>query len=143
MLNLFAETYNYSSPNEGSSIFGLLIFALAIPLLLLVIVSMWKVFEKAGEAGWKAIIPVYNSWVLAEIAGKPGWWGLAGFLGVIPFVGWIGALIVQLIVSIELAKSFGKSPALGVLTMIIPIVGFPILAFGPAKYVGKKFKTIS
>ena len=34
------------------------------------IVCMWMVFEKAGEPGWQAIIPVWNAWVLAKIANK-------------------------------------------------------------------------
>ncbi len=32
---------------------------------------MWKVFEKAGQEGWKAIIPIYNVYVLTQIIGKP------------------------------------------------------------------------
>ncbi len=34
------------------------------------IVCMWMVFEKAGEPGWQAIIPIWNAWVLAKIANK-------------------------------------------------------------------------
>lgn len=44
------------------------------PILLifyvLLIVGQWKVFEKAGEAGWKSLIPIYNLFVLWKIAGK-------------------------------------------------------------------------
>lgn len=34
------------------------------------VVCMWLVFEKAGEPGWQAIIPIWNAWVLAKIANK-------------------------------------------------------------------------
>ena len=42
---------------------------LSIVLGVLMIVAMWKIFSKAGEAGWKSIIPVYNAFVLFRIAG--------------------------------------------------------------------------
>ena len=43
-------------------------------LYVLLIIGMWKVFEKAGVAGWKSLIPFYNIFVLiTKIANKP-WW---------------------------------------------------------------------
>ena len=42
-------------------------------ILLIIIVSMWKIFEKAGKPGWAAIIPIYNIIILLEIVGKPVW----------------------------------------------------------------------
>ena len=49
------------------------IFSLAIAILM--IIAMWKIFEKAGEKGWKAIIPIYNNYILFKIAWKkaPFW----------------------------------------------------------------------
>ena len=32
------------------------------------IVSMWKIFEKSNEKGWKALIPIYNLYILYKIA---------------------------------------------------------------------------
>ena len=32
---------------------------------------MWLIFEKAGEAGWKSIIPIYNLYIMLEIIGLP------------------------------------------------------------------------
>ena len=46
-----------------------LLFYLA--LIVVIIVAMWKVFEKAGQPGWAAIVPFYNMYVLTcEIAKK-------------------------------------------------------------------------
>ena len=45
---------------------GLLVFSLALSVVMLV--ARYKLFEKAGEAGWKAIIPFYWSIVLSKIA---------------------------------------------------------------------------
>ena len=52
------------------------LFALLIPIALVVgfIASYWVIFTKAGEAGWKCLIPIYNLIVLLKIINKPVWW---------------------------------------------------------------------
>lgn len=100
------------------------------------IVALWKIFVKAGKPGWASIIPIYNIIVLLEIVGRPTWWVLLYLLSIIPFVGWIAALVVSIIVTIDLAKSFGKTTGFAVLMILLPVVGYPILAFGEDKYVG-------
>ncbi len=98
-------------------------------IFILMIASMWKIFEKAGREGWKSIIPFYNVWVLAEIVGKPGWLGL---LMVIPYVG----LIVAVYIYYLLAKSFGKGVLFTLGLFFLPFIFFPILGFGDAQYQG-------
>src|SRR5256885_2358005 len=83
---------------------GMSIVILVVALLL--IVSMWKVFTKAGEPGWAAIIPIYNLVILCKIAGKPAWWVI---LFLIPLVNFIVAIIV----CIALARNFGKGTGFG------------------------------
>ncbi len=94
------------------------------------IVAMWKVFTKAGQPGWAAIIPFYNIYVQLKIVGRPGWW-LVLFL--IPFVN----IVISLLVAIDLAKSFGRSAGFGVVGLwLFGFVGYPMLAFGDATYRG-------
>jgi hypothetical protein len=94
------------------------------------IVIMWKVYAKAGQPGWASIIPIYNLYVLVKIAGRPGWWTV---LLLIPFVN----IIVLAIVSIDVAKSFGKDAVFGVVGLwLFAIIGYAILAFGGAQYRG-------
>lgn len=102
---------------------------LFVALLVLIIVSMWKVFTKAGQPGWASIIPIYNMWVLIQIAGKPGWWFI---LMLIPFVN----LVVGIIVVAALAARFGKGGGFAAGLILLPIIFYPILAFGDAKYSG-------
>jgi hypothetical protein len=45
-----------------------------LAIVILLIVSAWKVYIKAGKPGWACIIPIYNIIVLLEIVGKPWWW---------------------------------------------------------------------
>ncbi len=106
-----------------------IIMVIYFAILLLMIVSLWKIFEKAGKPGWAAIIPIYNIIVMLEIVGKPVWWLLLLF---IPFVG----IVVSIMMVLELAKKFGKGGGFALGLILLPIVFYPILAFGDAKYEG-------
>ena len=51
---------------EEAGIIALLFGALLIPFLILIaidVIANWKIFEKAGQPGWAAIIPIY-SWIV-------------------------------------------------------------------------------
>jgi hypothetical protein len=109
-------------PSPVAMIFGLLI-------ALLIIVAMWKVFTKAGQPGWASIIPIYNLYVWCKIVGRPWWWIL---LMLIPFVNFIIAIIL----SIDLAKSFGKGVGFGLGLALLGFIFWPILGFGSAQYQG-------
>lgn len=74
---------------------------------ILSIIGMWKVFTKAGQPGWAAIIPFYNTYTLFKIVWGNGWLFLLTF---IPF----GGAIVLLICYYQLAMRFGKSSGFGV-----------------------------
>ncbi len=100
---------------------------LYLAVIVLLIVSMWKIFVKAGQPGWASIIPIYNLIVLLQIVRKPIWWIV---LMLIPIVN----LIIMIILSIELAKVFGKSTGFGIGLALLGIIFFPILAFGDATY---------
>jgi hypothetical protein len=104
---------------------GIMIVYLVI--LLLAVISMWKIFTKAGEPGWAAIVPIYNAIVLLKISGKPAWWII---LMLIPFVN----IIIFFMVSINLAQNFGKSTGFGIGLALLGFIFGPILAFGDARY---------
>ena len=48
------------------------------------IAGLWMVFTKAGEDGWKSIIPIWNVLILLKIVGREWWWII---LMLIPIVG--------------------------------------------------------
>ena len=102
---------------------------IALVFAVFMIAAFWKIFEKAGQEGWKAIIPIYNLYVLIKIVGKPGWWLL---LCLIPFVNYIFIIWIYNMLS----KSFGKDEGFTVGLVLLGIIFFPILGFGPAQYLG-------
>lgn len=106
--------------------------AIYVVAIIVAVVAMWKIFSKAGEAGWKALVPFYNTYTLFRLAGRNGWWFL--LLGV-PLVNFV----LLIVLAIDLAKHFGKTTMFGIFGLVIfPYVGYLMLAFGDAKYVGPK-----
>ena len=70
-------------------------------LVLISFVGLYKIFEKAGLPGWKALIPIYNFWVLGTIINRPKWWGL---IMIVPGVN----LIMYGVYGFHLARAFKK-----------------------------------
>jgi len=94
-----------------------------------VIAGWWMMFEKAGEAGWKAIIPIYNIIVLLKIVGREWWWVILFLIPIVGFIVWI-------IVALDLAKVFGRGTGFGIgLIFLTPIFAL-ILGFGSDTYKG-------
>lgn len=98
-----------------------------IAIIVFLIAAMWKVFVKAGQPGWAAIVPIYNIYIMLQIAGRPGWWLLLMF---VPFVNFV----VQIIVALDIARNFGKSTGFGVGLFLLSPIFYPILGFGSATY---------
>ncbi len=93
------------------------------------IIVQWKIYTKADKPGWACIIPIYNIIVLLEIIGKPIWWI---FLLIFPLTAPIFAIWMTNLLS----KSFGKGVGFTLGLLFLPIIFYPILAFGSAKYEG-------
>ena len=76
-----------------------------------------------------AIIPILNFYILCKIAGRPGWWLLLMLIPLVNFVIWI-------IVSLDVAKNFGKGAGFGIGIAFLSFIFLPILGFGDAQYQG-------
>lgn len=109
-------------------------FAILLPILLVVLIGMWRVYSKAGQPGWAVLIPFYNLYVFTQIIRRPGWWMLLYFASLIPVVGSIAVLVVSIMDYLRLAKVYGKSVGFGVGLVLLSPVFIPILGFGSASY---------
>ena len=120
------SSYSYSAHGQAP---GPMFWVFSLAFAILMIAALWKIFSKAGQPGWAAIIPIVNTYFTIKIAGRPWWWLI---LMLIPFVNFI----VWIMLCIDLAKSFGKGAGFGIGLLLLPIIFFPILGFGSAQYHG-------
>ena len=117
------------------------------------VIGMWKAFTKAGEEGWKAIIPIYNMYIMYKISWKTSmFWitlGLAVVAGIFNALVSVSAIFVTLasLVSIavavigiiqlyKLSKAFGYGAGFTVGLIFLPFIFVLILGFGSAEYIG-------
>lgn len=117
-----------NSAAAGGSIVGGIIM---LAIVLFLVASIWKMFVKAGEPGWAAIVPIYNLVVMLKISGKPVWWII---LFLIPGINFI----MSILTSLGTAEKFGKSAGFGIGIAFLPFIFLPILGFGSATYIGPK-----
>lgn len=124
-------------------IFGIILL-IALVFSLIQIVAHLFIFKKAGEEGWKALIPVYNIYTLCKIVGVTPWWIVISFVGglisgVFEELNLISNLITvyfNVVISLSLAKSFGKSTGFGLGLLFFGPIFYLILAFDKEAYVG-------
>ena len=101
-----------------------------LAIFVLLIAATWKVFERAGEPGWAALVPIYNLIVLCRVAGVSGWWVLAAF---IPLLN----IIFVFVTSIGVAERFGKGTGYGIGLVLLPFIFWPMLAWSDAQPVAR------
>jgi len=125
---------------------------LAIIYYILLVIADWKIFTKAGVAGWKSLIPVYNVFVSFKLAGVSTAYFIAliiagiisGCVGesetivatILSLVAGIAVLVVNVVYANKLAKSFGKGTGFAVGLFFLPNIFQLILGFGSSEYQG-------
>ena len=118
----YAAEHAAEGTSTGSMIFSLIFSILAI-------VGLWKMFVKAGEPGWKSIIPLYNAYIMFKLVWGKGWMFL---LLLIPIVD----IVIYIMFSWKLAKAYGKGAGMGILCILLPSIAYIVLGFGNAEYIG-------
>lgn len=107
-------------------VFGIIWLAVVV----LIIVGMWKVFQKAGRPGWESIVPFYNLYVLTvEIAKMEIVWFI--LMLIFPI-----SIYAGIKVGMVIAPKFGKEANFGIGLGLLPMIFYPILGFGAATFQG-------
>jgi len=104
------------------------ILILIIPVLIIVLPT-WFFYKKAGKPGWASIVPFYSTLIWLKIIGKPWYWLI---LFLIPYVNLIFLIWATNLTS----KSYGKEQGFAFGLIFLPLIFYPILAFGSSKYDG-------
>jgi hypothetical protein len=117
------------SNSSGGGMIAMLMLLIQVAFVVGAIAGLWKVFAKAGQPGWAAIVPLYNIYIWTKIVGRP-WWFLLLFL--IPFINLLAAIVMCW----DLARSFGKSALFTVGLVLLSPVFLIMLGFGKDQYKG-------
>ncbi len=95
---------------------------IALAYYVLLVIAGWKVFEKAGEKGWKSLIPIYNTYIFYKIVGMKKWfWAILIASFVISFVTTLMGQGTQI-------QDMNTATGVGVFSVILTTAMF-ILAF--------------
>ena len=122
---------------------------------LLQIIANWRIFTKAGEAGWKSIIPIYGDYISYKIAWQPAYFWLTFILGIVSsylqgtletgesltvymlvILIKIILVIISIMYSIKLARAFGRGTGFAIGLIFLPPIFMLILGFGDDRYYG-------
>ncbi len=101
------------------------------PLMLILgifmLIAACKLYVKAGQKWWEAIIPIYNGFIFLKIIKKSYWNFL---LLLIPVIN----IIFSIIFTHNFSKKFGHGVGFTIGLLFFPIIFFPVLAFGKSTY---------
>ena len=129
-----------------------LIFALV--WWILQIIANWNIFTKAGEAGWKNLIPIYGDYVSYKIAWQTSYFWLSFILGIVAsyvssanlnesiFLTVIATLlriviaVINIMYCIKLSRAFGHGIGFAIGLILLQPIFLLILGFGSDQYYG-------
>ena len=104
---------------------------------LIIIISLYKIFKKAGKKSYIAFIPIYNLIKLYKISGINPLFLLTFFIMFIPNLSLLGFIILNIVDATQkglLVRKFGKSIWYVVGIILLDFIFYPILAFGKSEY---------
>jgi hypothetical protein len=119
---------------------------------LLLVISVWRVFNKAGENGGNVLVPILNFYTTWKISGTSQLFLLL-VLGP-SFVLTLAAKVLStpaelilslvaafgyLVISLGVARSFGKGRIFGIGLWLMPFLFYPVLAFSSSDFAGRNF----
>lgn len=121
---------------------------------ILQIITNWNIFTKAGEAGWKSLIPIYGDYVSYKIAWQTSYFWLnfilgillsyvsnanlneSMFLSLIVILLKIALTVINIMYCVKLARAFGRGIGFAIGLILLQPIFLLILGFGSDQYYG-------
>ena len=122
-------TVETTSSSSGGGAGAFIAIGIYLVIAVITLIGFWKVLEKGGESGAWALLWLtgclypFAFWPIAKISGRPAWWSILLY---IPIVN----IVILIILSIDLAKSFGKGTGYGIGLWLLPFIFYPMLGAG-------------
>lgn len=130
---MLAQLLGQSDSGGGGA--AAILIVVYVALLVIYLVSMWKLFTKMGQPGWVGIVPILNAYGIYKLAGREWWWVILLF---IPCIN----IIALWFLASDTADLFGKELGWKILLFLLPGIGHIVLAFGDSQYVGPNEQVI-
>lgn len=142
-----------------SNVLFYVLLAVGVLVCFLLVIAEWRILQKAGERGWKAIIPIYDLYMSHKISGMGRVWcfveiimytaacvllmieGIPDWLDMIlvTIFGVTGAAI-EICHLYKLGRAFDKGIGFRLGMILLPYVFIPMLAFGGSQYYGTDYQ---
>ena len=137
---------------QGAIFASTLNIVISLAIFVLLIIAQWMILVKAGEGGWKILIPFYGTYTMYKICWKTMWFWilLAGGIvcgiltavapdvgGILSIIFLVFAAVIEIIHTCKLSKAFGHGGGYAVGLIFLPEIFYPIIGFGKSQYVGK------
>lgn len=142
---------NLQGASAGAIYFIVIIL---IGFFVMSVAAEWKIFSKAHEAGWEALVPILDIYTLYKIAwrGDFAWMYIALILLgnvlrqsatvtgsilmlILSLAFGAAAFVVHICFSVKLSKAFGYDGRYALGIIFIPKIFLPVLAFDNSTYV--------
>lgn len=118
--------YYLSTLSLFEIIFIAILLIIAFVMVLFTVVGLWGVFNKAGQSGWKVLIPIYNMVILLRIIEEKSYKVLFFFIP-------IYNLIFMYQICLKLCHAFGKGKRFAAGLFFLPFVFYLLLGFGDSE----------
>lgn len=141
------------------SVFGVYILTILCTIIVIswaiTTFAYWLLFMKAGESGWKALIPIYSAYKMYDLTWKGGAYifiliisAAAAIIStylndnifalVISGAMYLAVLVVSIIATVKMSKAYGHGLGFAIGLIFLPHVFLLILALGKSQYVGRQ-----
>ncbi|MDO4468102.1 MAG: DUF5684 domain-containing protein [Bacillota bacterium] len=140
--------------------FGAVFISLGIRFLFKII-GLWKMFSKANEKGWKALVPVYNEYILHSLVWDTKYFWIkigatititileglvsgmqtnvaSSIILLMAFIFAIMVLVLNWKYAMNTAQAYGKGKWFGVGMFFVPAIFRIIIGLDSSSYQGKK-----
>lgn len=116
------------SSNEAAALGGIIgasimmFFLIGLAVFVLTVIARWKIFTKAGEAGWKSIIPIYSDYIEWKISWNNimMFWVCLALIVVGYILGMVGGTFI---VTADGQIASGTGGFMGVLSWLLMVAG--------------------
>ncbi len=160
--------YTYMDPAAATAVNSAAITAAIVGAIIgvliayiIVVIPMWRIYEKAGEKGWKALVPFYNGYIQFKIAWNTKMFfvqlllsivytcfyakfildALAGIdsaaiVSFLMFISGAALFVISIMLYHKFSKAFGHGVGFTLGLIFLSVIFLYILAFGSSEYKG-------